>query len=102
MTTRPRLHLPDDVVVEITKRSTNQEDDIWARYMLLLRMASSIIDQAPASAEACEDFNIMERMGDDLQCTIETMHRLFTGGLYEAWWYYLPERMRENKNNGSA
>jgi len=99
MAMQSRLRLPDDVLVEMTRRSTS-EDHAWARYLLLLRAASSIIDQAPATAQQCQEFDILERLGDDLQELIETIHMLFPGGLKEAWWYYLPKRLRQEEKNG--
>lgn len=101
MATQPRLRLPDDVIVELTRRSTDPTYDVWARYLLLLRAVNGVLDQAPTTVEQCEDFDILQRLGNDLQSLIEVIHRLFPGGLKEAWYYYLPERMRGD-DNGSV
>ena len=100
MATQPRLPLPNDGIVEFTRRSTN--DDAWARYLLLLQVANGILEHAPQGVQECEDLDILKRLGDDLEAMVTAIHQLLPGGLMEAWHYYLPERFRKQEDNGNS
>lgn len=98
MATPPRIRLSDEALKEITRRSTSDElADTWSQYLLLLTVASSILDQAPKTIGECEALDVVERLGNDMEAMTTLIHRLFPGGLKEAWHNYLPERMRETQ-----
>lgn len=100
MTTRPRLRLANETLTEITRRAASDEQ--WAKYLLLIQIASGILEHAPKSIQECEELDLLKRVGDDLEAMTIIIHQLFPGGLKEAWFYYLPERMRQEESSGTG
>lgn len=95
MAETPRLLLTEETIREMTRRSTSDEQaPSWAQYLLLLQMASTLLNRAPKTIAECDELEIDDRLGDEMASIVAALHRLLPGGLKEAWHYYLPEAMR--------
>jgi len=73
--------VPPAICQELTRRATN--NILWAEYLLLISACGEILSHAPDTAQACENIEIEERLGEDLACLARTIDLLLPGGFAE-------------------
>lgn len=84
--------VPPAICQELTRRATHNV--LWAEYLLLISAAGEILTHVPGTAEACEETQIEERLGEDLACLARTIELLLPGGFAE-FQSYLSEATRQ-------